>query len=91
MSENVEVQVEDQEFQLEPDNELRFEVENRNETVVLEVSLLNRFTQHTHIMSVLITMYTKYSKFICKYNKIVILQYFINNEIFLGTITFTVN
>lgn len=39
MSENVEVQIEDQEFQLESDNELRFEVENKNETVVLEVSL----------------------------------------------------
>jgi len=38
MSESVEVQIEDQEFQLEPDNELRFEVENKNETVVLEVS-----------------------------------------------------
>lgn len=43
MSENVEVQIEDQEFQLEPDNELRFEVENKNETVVLEVSLLISF------------------------------------------------
>jgi len=38
MSESAEVQIEDQEFQLEPDNELRFEVENKNETVVLEVS-----------------------------------------------------
>lgn len=37
MTENVEVQTDDQEFQLEPDNELRFEVENKNETVVLEV------------------------------------------------------
>lgn len=37
MSENTEVQIEDQEFQLEADNELRFEVENKNETVVLEV------------------------------------------------------
>ncbi|KAL4108168.1 hypothetical protein QTP88_018410 [Uroleucon formosanum] len=37
MSESVEVQIEDQEFQLEPDNELRFEVENKNETVVLEL------------------------------------------------------
>lgn len=42
MSESVEVQVEDQEFQLESDNELRFEVEHKNETVVLEVSL-NRY------------------------------------------------
>lgn len=48
MSESVEVQVEDQEFQLEPDNELRFEVENKNETVVLEVSLLINFTQQIH-------------------------------------------
>jgi len=39
MSESAEVQIEDQEFQLEPDNELRFEVENKNETVVLEVSI----------------------------------------------------
>jgi len=43
MSESVEVQIEDQEFQLEPDNELRFEVENKNETVVLEVSITYYF------------------------------------------------
>lgn len=43
MSESVEVQIEDQEFQLEPDNELRFEVENKNETVVLEVSTTYSF------------------------------------------------
>lgn len=39
MSENVEVQVEDEEFHLESDHELRFEVENKNETVVLEVRI----------------------------------------------------
>jgi polyribonucleotide 5'-hydroxyl-kinase len=39
MSESVEVQIEDQEFTLESDNELRFEVENKNETVVLEVRI----------------------------------------------------
>lgn len=39
MTENADVQIEDQEFQLEPDNELRFEVENKNETVVLEVCI----------------------------------------------------
>jgi polyribonucleotide 5'-hydroxyl-kinase len=38
MSESVEVQIEDQEFRLNPNNELRFEVENKNETVVLKVS-----------------------------------------------------
>ncbi|CAI6375196.1 unnamed protein product [Macrosiphum euphorbiae] len=37
MSESVEFQIEDQEFQLKPDHELRFEVENKNETVVLEL------------------------------------------------------
>lgn len=44
MSESTEVQIEDQEFQLESDNELRFEVENKNETVILEVRIykLNR-------------------------------------------------
>lgn len=59
MSENVEVQVEDQEFQLEPDNELRFEVENKNETVVLEVSMLINFTQKVHRLSVCITIFLK--------------------------------
>lgn len=39
MSENVEVQIEDEEFHLESDHELRFEVENKNETVVLEVRI----------------------------------------------------
>lgn len=39
MSETVEVQNDDQEFHLESDNELRFEVENKNETVVLEVRI----------------------------------------------------
>jgi len=38
MSYSVKFQIEDQEFVLKPDNELRFEVENKNETVVLEVS-----------------------------------------------------
>lgn len=47
MSESVEVQIEDQEFQLEPDNELRFEVENKNETVVLEVS-----TSFSHVFKI---------------------------------------
>ncbi|CAI6363966.1 unnamed protein product [Macrosiphum euphorbiae] len=37
MSESVEFQIEDQEFRLKPDHELRFEVENKNETVVLEL------------------------------------------------------
>jgi len=41
MSESVEFQTKDQEFQLKPDHELRFEVENKNETVVLEVSTSN--------------------------------------------------
>jgi len=40
MAENTEVQIEDMEFQLESDSELRFEVENKNETVVLEVRIL---------------------------------------------------
>lgn len=40
MSESTEIQIEDQEFQLESDNELRFEVENKNETVVLEVRII---------------------------------------------------
>lgn len=39
MSENAEVQIEDEEFHLESDHELRFEVENKNETVVLEVRI----------------------------------------------------
>lgn len=39
MSESTEVQIEDQEFQLEPDSELRFEVEKKNDTVVLEVRI----------------------------------------------------
>jgi len=42
MAETVEVQIEDMEFQLESDSELRFEVENKNETVVLEVRINNK-------------------------------------------------
>jgi len=41
MSESTQFQIEDQEFQLKPDDELRFEVEKKNETVVLEVSTSN--------------------------------------------------
>ncbi|CAI6374963.1 unnamed protein product [Macrosiphum euphorbiae] len=37
MSESTQFQIEDQEFQLKPDDELRFEVEKKNETVVLEL------------------------------------------------------
>ncbi|CAI6377856.1 unnamed protein product [Macrosiphum euphorbiae] len=37
MSESIQFQIEYQEFQLKPENELRFEVEKKNETVVLEL------------------------------------------------------
>lgn len=39
MSENAEVQIEHQKFRLEPDSELRFEVQNKNDRVVLEVRI----------------------------------------------------
>ena len=32
MSESIQFQIENQEFQLKPENELRFEVEKKNET-----------------------------------------------------------
>lgn len=51
MSESVEVQIEDQEFQLESDNELRFEVENKNETVVLEVSLIDIYHEKIYLVN----------------------------------------
>lgn len=38
MSEDKDKDVCTQEFQLDPDAELRFEVENKNETVIIEVS-----------------------------------------------------
>jgi len=38
MSESVKVQIENQDFRLNPNNELRFEVNNKNEKVVLKVS-----------------------------------------------------
>lgn len=38
MAEDKDKGIEVQEFQLDPDAELRFEIENKNETVTLEVS-----------------------------------------------------
>lgn len=48
-----------QEFKLDPDSELRFEVESKNEKVVLEVSYLYYTASHTFL--------TQYSVFSVEY------------------------